>query len=248
MAKVLIIDDENNIRMMMRLALQHVGHTVETAADGYEGLAKFGEGGLWDLVVLDQRMPGMEGLEVLREIRRLDPQAKVVMATAFGTIDLAVEAMKIGATDFLRKPFTAEVLRGAVQAVLTPVATPMQTEASGYSGVTFGITTINGYRIESEPGTGILTNGDLRQTYRVRSPEGEERVCSVVLPAYVIELVKAHADREAFPGGDRFWHALAEENLANYVWQNAEFPPGDTIRVEDLSSGMRRWIDTVLAA
>ena len=66
-------------------------------------------------MLLDQRMPGMDGLEVLREIRKRDPQARVIMATAFGTIDLAVEAMKSGATDFLRKPFTAETLRGAVR-------------------------------------------------------------------------------------------------------------------------------------
>src|SRR5438034_8537810 len=104
MARILVIDDEHNIRTMIRLALQHVGHTVETAADGLEGLEKFGNGTAWDLTLLDQRMPGMEGLEVLREIRQRDSQAQVVMITAFGTIDLAVEAMKSGATDFLRKP------------------------------------------------------------------------------------------------------------------------------------------------
>ena len=64
MARILIVDDENNIRMMVRLALQHVGHTVETAADGAEGLQKFGNGSNFDLVLLDQRMPGLEGLDV----------------------------------------------------------------------------------------------------------------------------------------------------------------------------------------
>ena len=115
MARILIVDDENNIRMMVRLALQHVGHTVETAADGTEGLQKFGSGSSFDLVLLDQRMPGMEGLDVLKQMRYQHPAAKIIMATAFGTIDLAVDAMKSGATDFLRKPFTAETLRGAVQ-------------------------------------------------------------------------------------------------------------------------------------
>ncbi len=118
MARILIVDDENNIRMMVRLALQHVGHTVETAADGTEGLQKFGNGSNFDLVLLDQRMPGLEGLDVLKQMRYQHPTAKIIMATAFGTIDLAVDAMKSGATDFLRKPFTAETLRGAVQSAL----------------------------------------------------------------------------------------------------------------------------------
>src|SRR5882724_1844598 len=118
MARILVVDDESNIRMMLKLALTHVGHTVETAADGYEGLEKFGNGADWDMVLLDQRMPGLEGLEVLREMRQRSPEARVLMITAFGTIDLATEAMAAGATDFLRKPFTVETLRGAVKAAL----------------------------------------------------------------------------------------------------------------------------------
>ena len=111
MAKILIVDDESNIRMMLRLALEHVGHTVGLAADGAEGLEKFGGGADWDLVLLDHRMPGIEGIDVLREIRARKPDARVVMITAFGTVDLASEALRLGATDFLRKPFTVELLR-----------------------------------------------------------------------------------------------------------------------------------------
>ena len=101
MARILVIDDESNIRMMIRLALQHVGHTVEAAADGQEGLARFNERADWDLILLDYRMPGLDGMDVLKQIRWHDPHARVVMITAFGTIDLAVEALKAGATDFL---------------------------------------------------------------------------------------------------------------------------------------------------
>src|SRR5438874_1638850 len=104
--RILIIEDEENIRETVRFALEAAGYAVETAADGIEGLQDFGTGECWDLVVLDHRMPGMEGLEVLRRMRARDPQARILMATAYATIELAVDAMKAGALDFLRKPFT----------------------------------------------------------------------------------------------------------------------------------------------
>ncbi len=248
MARILVVDDENNIRMMVRLALQHVGHQVETAADGTEGLEKFGNGSNYDLVLLDQRMPGLEGLDVLKQMRYHHPQAKIIMATAFGTIDLAVDAMKAGATDFLRKPFTAETLRGAVQSTLQEVPNTEHRTPNTRTGVTFGSTTINGFRIEFQAGSGEHVGGGFRQVFTVRSPGGENKICTVVLPSYITELVKAHADCEQFPGNDRFWQALCEEALANYLWQNAELPAGAQMRIEELSTGLRRFVDTVMAA
>jgi CheY-like chemotaxis protein len=242
MAHILVIDDEHNIRTMIRLALQHVGHAVETAADGEEGLDRFGEGTGWDLVLLDQRMPGLEGLDVLRQIRHRAPDARVIMITAFGTIDLAVDAMKSGAQDFLRKPFTAETLRGAVQSVLQGLS-----GTSGSGAPTFGMTTINGYRIESQVGPALNINGDMGFAFTVRSPAGEVQQCTVVLSSVVAELVKAHADRDQMPGGSRFWQALCEEGLANYLWQNAAFPPDRLLRLDDLTTSLRRWTDAVLA-
>ena len=242
MARILVVDDENNIRMMMRLALQHVGHTVETAADGHEGLDKFGEGGAYDLVLLDQRMPGLEGLEVLKQMRYYDPGARIIMATAFGTIDLAVDAMKAGATDFLRKPFAAETLRDAVQSALR---LPGQMPSIG---VTFGSTTINGYRIEFQLNDAEHTQAGFQQVFTIYSADGQAVRCAVVLPGYVAELVRAHADRDEMPGGDRFWQALCEEALANYLWQQANFPPSGQLRIEELSTGLRRFVDVVLAA
>src|SRR5579862_2615392 len=103
---------------MIRLALQHVGYQVEAASDGEEGLRKFGDGEGWDLVLLDQRMPGMTGIEVQKVIRKRSSKTKLIMITAFGTIDLAAEAIQAGAMDFLRKPFTADTLRGAIQSAI----------------------------------------------------------------------------------------------------------------------------------
>ena len=78
--RVLIIDDEQHIRQMMRLTLEAAGYQVGEAKDGAEGLDRFGKGDGWDLVVLDQRMPGMDGLETLRRLKLSDPRARIVMA------------------------------------------------------------------------------------------------------------------------------------------------------------------------
>lgn len=243
--RILVIDDESNIRMMVRLALRHVGHTVETASDGAEGLEKFGEGAEWDLVLLDHRMPGLTGLEVLREMRRRDPDARVIMITAFGTIDLAAEAMQAGATDFLRKPFTADMLRDAVNAAIAvPAPAPAESSASYDAG-------INGFRIEAQTGTGTAGQGEVRWSFSVRDPRGEARDCAVLLPAPVVERVKAHARRDRMPDvfeQHLFWQSLCEEALANYVWQNAEFPPDRVLRVDELTAGMRRRVEAAVGA
>src|SRR5215510_3548567 len=117
--RVLIIDDEEHIRRMMRLTLEAAGYEVGEAQDGTEGIKVFDDGSRWSLVVLDQRMPGMDGLETLRELKQRNSGARVVMATAYASIELAVDAMKLGATDFVRKPMTPEVLRNSVAAALS---------------------------------------------------------------------------------------------------------------------------------
>jgi DNA-binding response OmpR family regulator len=116
--RILIIEDEENIRHTMRVALETEGYDVETAVDGPEGLLRFREPGQWDLVLLDQRMPGMQGVEVLHELKAIDPSVPVILITAYGTLDLAAEVLGSGASGFLRKPFTPEELRGVVREML----------------------------------------------------------------------------------------------------------------------------------
>src|SRR5512132_847698 len=117
--RILIIDDEENIRRVTRLTLQAADYEVGEAGDGHRGLEAFGDGSSWDGVLLDQRMPGMDGLETLRRLKERQPEVRVIMATAYASIELAVEAMKMGATDFVRKPMTPEILRNAVAAALS---------------------------------------------------------------------------------------------------------------------------------
>src|ERR1044072_6678354 len=120
--RILIIDDEENIRRVTRLTLQAAGYEVGEAAGGERGLEAFGDGSAWDAVLLDQRMPGMDGLETLRRLNERDATARVIMATAYASIELAVDAMKLGAPDFVRKPMTPEILRNAVTAALSKKA------------------------------------------------------------------------------------------------------------------------------
>lgn len=238
MAKILVIDDESNIRMMLRLALTHVGHTVELAADGFEGLEKFGEGLGWNLVLLDHRMPGMEGIEVLKELRKRNSHTPVVMITAFGTVDLASEALREGATDFLRKPFTVEVLREAVDAALSGEP-HLPHVATGAPLQSFERTSINGFRLLSTPGVQRTSDGGIAKTFNVQRVAGIGHGCRVVIPAHIAAQVHAT--------DDHLWEALCGEALANYLWQNAAVPPGGQLTVEELTRSLRRWLDAVAA-
>lgn len=115
--KILIIDDEKNIRLTLSQSLETVNYEVETAVDGEHGINKYNES-KFDIVLLDMKMPGIDGMEVLRRIKSQDSLQNVIMITAHGTIETAVEAMKLGAIDYIRKPFTLEEIRSIVKRVL----------------------------------------------------------------------------------------------------------------------------------
>jgi two-component system sensor histidine kinase/response regulator len=110
MANILIIDDEEAIRDSCSQVLIKEAYQVETAGDGETGLHKLREVKP-DLTLLDLKMPGLGGMEVLKKIRDIDPNIITVVITGFATIDSAVESMKEGAYDFLPKPFTPDELR-----------------------------------------------------------------------------------------------------------------------------------------
>jgi signal transduction histidine kinase len=112
-ANILVIDDEIGMREGCRRALTPHGFQVTTAEHGAEGLRKLGEQ-RFDLILLDAMMPGMSGLELLERIQDLDPDTVCVMITGYATVDLAAQAMKKGAQDFLPKPFTSDELLTAV--------------------------------------------------------------------------------------------------------------------------------------
>lgn len=114
---ILIVDDEKNIRMTLSQSLESLEIETDTASNGEEALAKLKEKD-FGVILLDIRMPGMPGMEVLRQVREIRPDIRVIMITAYGTIETAVEAMKLGAIDFLQKPFDPDEIRALVSTVM----------------------------------------------------------------------------------------------------------------------------------
>src|SRR5215475_6765453 len=115
--KILIVDDEPSNRNILGQELTHEGYSVLAACDGREALRK-AESSRPDLIILDYMMPDLSGLEVLKELRKRENDAPVVMITAYGTMERAVEAMKEGAYDFITRPFEPDHIALVVRKAL----------------------------------------------------------------------------------------------------------------------------------
>jgi two-component system response regulator HydG len=106
---ILVVDDEESHRMMLRAHLEEDGFEVVEASDGHEAVQRV-ENRFFDLVLIDIRMPKMDGMEALRQIKHFNPSIPVIMMTAYGSIDSAVETLKSGAEDYLTKPLDMDEL------------------------------------------------------------------------------------------------------------------------------------------
>jgi two-component system response regulator HydG len=115
MARVLVIDDDAGVRDSMGRMLRSAGYTVQTASTGEEGFDA-ARGDAFDVILSDMRMPGLSGIDVLRKLRDVRVDASFIVMTGFGTVDTAVEAMKLGAVDFVQKPFFRDELLMRVRA------------------------------------------------------------------------------------------------------------------------------------
>ena len=114
---ILVVDDERNIRNNLRMLLESEGYKVDAASNGEDAILRVKEG-RYDIVFVDIQMPKMDGLELLRYLRGIRPKMSVVMLTAYGTAKRAVEAMKLGAVDFLEKPFDPKAIRVLCEEIL----------------------------------------------------------------------------------------------------------------------------------
>ena len=106
---ILVAEDGQSQREMLRGFLKDEGYEVSEAENGEEALKEVNDG-YFDLLLLDYKMPGMDGMKVLEEVKRINPEIDVIMMTAYGTIDTAVRAMKAGAADYITKPIELEEL------------------------------------------------------------------------------------------------------------------------------------------
>ncbi len=116
-SQILVVDDEPNLRRVLSALLGRDGYDVHTAADGGEALKVLHDHHI-DLVITDLKMPGLDGMGVLREALRMEPDLPIVMITAHGTVDNAVEALKTGAFDYITKPFDQAEVRAIVRKAL----------------------------------------------------------------------------------------------------------------------------------
>ena len=116
-ARILVADDEANIRKTLSLVLETAGHTVDVAPDGDEALA-LSRDYHPDIAFVDLHMPKLEGLDVLTQLRVVSPKTAVVIVTAYGTASNAVEAMKLGAVDFIEKPFDPKAIAVLAEEIL----------------------------------------------------------------------------------------------------------------------------------
>src|SRR5215467_5064644 len=116
-ATILIVEDDGAMRTMLREALEEDGYAVEAVGGGRAGIERVKQGGI-DLVISDVKMPDLDGLDMLREIKATNPSPHVITITAFGSIDTAIRAVKLGAFDYITKPFDVDQLILSVQKAL----------------------------------------------------------------------------------------------------------------------------------
>jgi DNA-binding response OmpR family regulator len=248
--RILVVDDEEHLRRMMRLTLEASGYEVAEAADGEEGLKLFGDGLHFDATLLDQRMPGMDGLETLRRMKHERADACIIMVTAYATIELAVDSMKLGATDFVRKPMTPDTLRHAVAAALAkregaPSSTvpgdarPASTPPTSAGPLPIEVWTTNGFfvrRVDREPGA---TDQQAAEHHfvvrRGKEPVGTEVVVSID-PTAVARIAR-EAERNLSPAG-AFWRQQTESALLNHLWSEAELPEGGQLVISRVTGSM----------
>ncbi len=241
--RILVVDDEPSYRTLISVALRTVGYEIVEVSSGEDALRMLRRNEPFDLVVLDYRMPTLDGLDVLREMVSLAPNTKVLMVSAYGSIDMAIEAMSIGAHDFLRKPFGGQSIRESVQNVLereepnAPIVSVCRE---------FQKTSINGYTFEATEYEVDESFGDITVGFDVIGQGNVNRHIKVVLPAFMQELILAYIDLDHPPCGMRLWEAVCEEKLASFIWQNEGPPDTGILSIEDLSSNIKLWLDSIL--
>ena len=240
MAHILVIDDTKNIRKMVTLALAQAGHSVESAENGAQGLQMFAQGADWDLTLVDQQMPEVQGDEFVIEARKRDPRARIVMMTAFATPQLAAEVIQSGALDFLRKPFTTDVLRGAVEVALSHSAHGASATTSPFDPhlelpkpgqphyilprVSWRINGFSFWPIDASQSGAHPSGFELGRLFQIHAPNDDYISCFVGVTPHVraqIEGEIGHAVVDESP----FWDKVCGQTMLIFLSERAQTPP-----------------------
>ena len=115
--RILLVDDEANIRTVFSDVLKRAGYRVKAVEDGHEAIKEV-EQNTYNLALVDLRMPGLDGIQVLEKIKSIRPQTRVIIYTGFASLEDETEAMSKGAADYLTKPFSPEELKLAIKKAL----------------------------------------------------------------------------------------------------------------------------------
>ena len=243
MAHILVVDDTKNIRKMVELTLRAQGHQVTLAENGAQGLEEFGDGSQFDLTLVDQQMPELTGDAFVERAREIHPQARIVMMTAFATPELASQVIRSGALDFLRKPFTTETLRDAVEVALRhsregesdgnfdPAQKLAKPGQSGYSlpSVSWSM---NGFTFwpaaqsqqDQSAASAHPPEFESGRLYQMRLPDGEYSGCFVGVTPHIQAQIESEVGHSIEPDAE-FWDELCGQTLMNYLAENAHQPP-----------------------
>jgi chemotaxis response regulator CheB len=182
-------------------------------------------------------MPGMVGTDVLRRLKVMLPAAKIIMMTAYASVELAIEAMKLGATDFVRKPMTPEILRNALTAALAKGPEPRQsTTAKEEDQVShLGTVTLNGFTIlRAADLARSLPQRPNERCFVVRTPRGEEKKVVVDIDREALAAVE-RVTRD-FPIGKAFWTEQAERFLTDFIWNDGHVPASGKLTLKGVES------------
>jgi DNA-binding NtrC family response regulator len=190
-APILVVDDEPDMRAALSHALNRSGFSVEIAASGPEAVLKL-KNNTFSLVITDIKMPEMTGMQLLGTIKNISPRIPVIMITAFGTINNAVEAMQVGATDYILKPFSFEVLEAAVKKAIVAAngngkkvgCQPKSYDEANYyrrsesiGAIKAGSECGNQHSDSSDPGRKRNRKGIIREFYSSAQPSAGRPVC-----------------------------------------------------------------------
>lgn len=117
MKRILIVDDEKNIRVSLEHCTKNQGYEVDNASDGNEAINMI-RNNKYDLILMDYQIPNKNGVDILKLMRSEGIETNVIIMTAYGTVDVAVDSMKLGAVDFISKPFTLKKIKSMIKTIL----------------------------------------------------------------------------------------------------------------------------------